>query len=143
MIQNTTRCSYLVFALDLVVASDDICVRRRHTAVALRRRTPVLAALRAVVHGRPVLGLGLPVVASVIVAAAVAVVLARVVLNVDVRDAAIAALAVLADLLVLVRWFGELGDNVPGVEEAGDEAEDAEEDVDDGVGGADTALDPD
>lgn len=71
------------------------------------------------------------------------VALARVVLDVDVRDTTVAALAVLADLLVLVGRLGELGDDVPGVEEAGDEAEDAEEDVDDGVGGADAALDPD
>ncbi len=40
-------------------------------------------------------------------------------------------------------WLGELGDDVPGVEEAGDEAEHAETDVDEGVGAADAGLDPD
>ena len=63
------------------------------------------------------------------------------VLHVDVCHTS--ALAILRDSLVLVRGLGELGDDVPGVEEAGDEAENAEEDVDDGVGGADAALDPD
>lgn len=43
----------------------------------------------------------------------------------------------------LVVGVGELGDDVPRVEEAGHEAERAEEDVDERVGGADAALDPD
>lgn len=38
-------------------------------------------------------------------------------------------------------WMG--GDDVPGVQEAGDEAEAAEEDVDEGVGAADAGFDPD
>lgn len=35
-----------------------------------------------------------------------------------------------------------LGDDVPGVQQAGDEAEGAEEDVDQGVGGAEAGFDP-
>lgn len=36
-----------------------------------------------------------------------------------------------------------LGDDVPGVQEAGEETETAQGDVDEGVGAADTAFDPD
>lgn len=39
--------------------------------------------------------------------------------------------------------LGKLGDDVPGVEEAGQEAQRAEEDVDEGVGGAEAAFYPD
>lgn len=53
------------------------------------------------------------------------------------------ALGVLVDGLVLVGGLGVLGDDVPGVQEAGDVAEDAEEDVDERVGAADSTLDPD
>lgn len=63
-------------------------------------------------------------------------------LDVVVRDVAAAGvLRVLGrDVLVLVR-VGE--DDVPGVQEAGQPAEDAEGDVDEGVGAADAAFDPD
>jgi hypothetical protein len=50
-------------------------------------------------------------------------------------------LGVLWQLFVVGNW--EFRDDVPGVQEAGDVAEHAEEDVDDGVGGADATLDPD
>ena len=50
-------------------------------------------------------------------------------------------LGVLWDGVVVGVW--ELRDNVPGVEQAGQETEHAEEDVYEGVGRADTALDPD
>lgn len=59
-------------------------------------------------------------------------------LHVDVCDAA----ALLRQRLVLVQWLGELGDDIPGVEEAGEEAETAEKNVDDGVGAANPAFDP-
>lgn len=62
-------------------------------------------------------------------------------LDVDVGDPA-ASLGVLGEGVVGLK-LGVLGDDVPGVEEAGDEAEHAEEDVDEGVGGAETGLDPD
>ena len=39
--------------------------------------------------------------------------------------------------------FWVFGDDVPGVQEAGEVAEEAEEDVDEGVGGAEAAFDPD
>lgn len=38
---------------------------------------------------------------------------------------------------------GEFGNNVPGVQEAGEEPEHAEENVDEGVGGAEAAFYPD
>lgn len=45
---------------------------------------------------------------------------------------------------VVVEWWGRvLRDDVPGVQEAGEEAEDAEEEVDEGVGGADARFYPD
>lgn len=60
-------------------------------------------------------------------------------LDIDICNAA----AFLGQRLVLVRWLGELGDDVPRVEEAGDEAETAEEDVNNRVGAADSAFYPD
>lgn len=62
-------------------------------------------------------------------------------LDVDVCDSA--TFAVVGDGLVLVGGLGVLGDDVPGVKQAWDEAEDAEADVDEGVGATDAALDPD
>lgn len=62
-------------------------------------------------------------------------------LHVDVGDAA-AGLGVLGEGVVGLE-LGVLGDDVPGVEEAGEEAEHAEEDVDEGVGRAEAGLDPD
>ena len=61
-------------------------------------------------------------------------------LHVDISHAA--RFGVLRDHVVLGQ-LGVLGDDVPGVDESGEETETAEEDVDDGVGGAETALDPD
>lgn len=46
-------------------------------------------------------------------------------------------------LVVVIVCFGIEGDNVPGVQEAGEVAERAEQNVDDRVGGADAAFDPD
>lgn len=62
-------------------------------------------------------------------------------LDVDIGDAA-AGLGVLGEGVVGLE-LGVLGDDVPGVKEARDESEHAEEDVDEGVGGAETGLDPD
>lgn len=62
-------------------------------------------------------------------------------LDVDIGDSA--PLAISRERLVLVWWLGVLGDDVPGVQQAGDQAENAEEDVDQGVCAADTAFDPD
>lgn len=95
----------------------------------LRRRAGVLLGGGAVVHAAGLLGLWLLAVRA----------MGR--LDIDVCDSATFAIA--WDGLVLVRWLGELGDDVPGVEKAGDEAEEAEEDVDEGVGAAEAALDPD
>ena len=68
--------------------------------------------------------------------------------HIVVRDAAATALAPVAgghgvvSVVVVVVGFGVEGDDVPGVEEAGYVAEGAEEDVDEGVGGADAGFDP-
>ena len=45
--------------------------------------------------------------------------------------------------LVVAGFFGVFGDYVPGVQQAGDEAEAAEGEVDEGVGAADAGFDPD
>jgi len=47
----------------------------------------------------------------------------------------------LRDRVIVV--FGKLGDDIPGVEEARDEAQHAETDVDETVCGTDAGLDPD
>lgn len=133
----------LVLGLDLVVASNNLGVGWRDAlvigaslagirdAMLLRRRSRVRSggALGAVVHALGRLRLGLLGV------------LALRALDVDVGDAA--ALAILGERLVLVGRLGVLGDDVPRVKQAGDEAEHAEEDVDEGVGATDAALDPD
>ena len=64
-------------------------------------------------------------------------------IDVIVRDPAVLALVVGHGLVLVVVGFGVEGDDVPGVEEAGDVAEGAEEDVDEAVGGADAGFDPD
>lgn len=45
--------------------------------------------------------------------------------------------------VVAIARVGVLQDNVPGVQKAGEEAEAAKRDVDEGVGGAEASLDPD
>ncbi len=131
-------------ALNLVVANN-IGVRRGHLGIrgaSLSSGARDALLLRRLGSGRRglvravVLGSG---GAAVVHAVGLVLVVGR--LDVDVGDAAI--LAVARQGLVLVGRLGELGDNVPGVEEAGDEAQAAEEDVDEGVGAADAALDPD
>lgn len=57
----------------------------------------------------------------------------------DICDA-VAGLEILGNGVVVPRGVG--GDNVPGVQEARDEAEDAEADVDYEVGGAETGFGP-
>ena len=62
------------------------------------------------------------------------------------RDIVVSDAAVFASVLrylVVGGVFGVAGDYVPGVQEAGDEAEAAEGEVYEGVGGADAAFDPD
>lgn len=45
-------------------------------------------------------------------------------------------------IFVVGGWIGVFGYDVPSVEEAGDETKHAEEDVDEGVEGAETGFDP-
>lgn len=115
--------------LNLVVPSYDISVGWRDLAIGapsdalLLSLSPRRAALRPVAEVS--VGLGLP-------------------LN-DVVDVVVMlALAILRQALVsLVVGVGVLGDDVPGVKDSGNDAEDAEEDVNDRVGAADAALHPD
>ena len=67
------------------------------------------------------------------------------VVDVVIRDAAPVLALVGGDglVFVVVVGFRVEGDDVPGVEEAGDVAEGAKEDVDEAVGGADAGFDPD
>lgn len=59
-----------------------------------------------------------------------------------VSGAPVAALAVWYLLVLLLIGLGVLEDDVPGVEEAGEEAEAAKCQVDQGIGTADSLLDP-
>lgn len=136
--------------LDLIVAHDDLGVARRRGlvvarplasvgVVALRRRrggAGAVALRGAVAHVALAGRLRLPLAAGPLRPAAVLVLL-----DDDVGHAAV--LRVADALVVAVVGLWVLGDDVPGVEEAREKAEDAEEDVDDGVGAADSALDPD
>ena len=63
--------------------------------------------------------------------------------HIVIRDPPIFALVVGYGLVFVVVGFRVEGDDVPGVEEAGDVAEGAEEDVDEAVGGANARFDPD
>lgn len=93
--------------------------------------------LRAVVHVvATVLGLRLKLGLLVL-----SLVLALWALDVDVGNTT--ALAIIRDGLVLVGRLGEFGNDVPGVEETWDVSEDAEQNVDERVCAADSALDPD
>ena len=65
------------------------------------------------------------------------------VIHIVVRDSPVLALVVGYGLIFVIVGFGVEGDDVPGVKEAGDVAEGAEEDVDEAVGGADAGFDPD
>lgn len=76
-------------------------------------------------------------------AATLVIVAVVVIVAVDDDVAHVTALVVLRQGLVVKVGLGVLRDDVPGVEETGDEAEDAEEDVDDGVAAADASLYPD
>lgn len=110
----------------LAIGGNALLLRLRGRVV-LRRA----AALGAVVHAPVGLRLGLLALLTVMLAGRH--------LDVDVGDAFIVA----RKRLVLVRRLGVLCDDVPSVQEAGEVAEDGEEDVDEGVGATDAALDPD
>ena len=61
--------------------------------------------------------------------------------DVVICDSTVGALGVL-DGLVFAHWVRVAGDDVPGVNKAGDVAEAAEGDIDEGVGGANADFDP-
>lgn len=61
--------------------------------------------------------------------------------DVVICDSTVGALGV-ADGLVIARWVRVAGDDVPGMDKAGDVAEAAEGDIDEGVGGAEADFDP-
>lgn len=132
-----TSCSR---TLNLVVTGGTLlgCQALGHDfGVGWRNSAAALAGL--------LLGVGGAVVHATIGAASGLLLMVARLLNVDICDTAAtsAVLVVLGYGFVLVGRFGVLGDDVPSVEEAGDKAENAEQDVDERVGAADTALDPD
>ena len=61
--------------------------------------------------------------------------------DVVICDSTVGALGV-ADGLVFTHWVRVAGDDVPGVDEAGDVAEAAEGDIDERVGGTEADFDP-
>lgn len=65
------------------------------------------------------------------------------VVHIVVCDPPVLALVVGYGLVFIIVGFGVEGDDVPGVKEAGDVAEGAEEDVDEAVSGTDAGFDPD
>lgn len=147
---------HLLSRLDLVVSSHNLRIRRRHAlvlraalAISTARHTlfllPRLLLLLLLLLRRRLRATALSAVVHIVLLSRRLVLLLRpgwaVVLHVHIRHAA--ALAVVRQRLVLVRRLGVFGDDVPGVQQARDVAEDAEEDVDEGVGAADAALDPD
>lgn len=130
--------------LHLVVSLNDIRIRRRRTLRLIR--TPLAALLRLWPRSRR-LGRDLLALLSrrrlASDGAIARLSLARRLLVRDdiVRGAPVAALAAVHLLVLLVRvWV--LQDDVPGVQEAGQESETAEGDVYEGVGAADALLDP-
>lgn len=120
---------------DLSIGRRNAVIRRAALACA---RHAMLLALRALARGARGRAVGAVVHATGVLRLGL-LVLRR--LDVDVGDAA--CFAVLRNGLVLVGRLGVLGDDVPGVQETRDEAQNGEEDVDEGVGAADAAFDPD
>lgn len=116
----------LVLSLNLVVALDSLRVRGRRVpgrvATSRRRRRALgrAAALirRSVVHDAMVLRLRLDALRVALLSLLSLLLRRAVTLDEDVGHAA--ALAILRHALVLVRPFGELGDDIPGVYQTGD-----------------------
>lgn len=137
------RRDTLVTRAPFAIGSDALLLRlwsRRLLLLRLLRRLgTTLSTLRAVVWLLLLLLLSLKLLLLLTSAAATLVVLRR--LHVHIRHAS--ALAILRQGLILVRRLGVFRDDVPRVEKAGEVAENAEEDVDEGVGAAETDLDPD
>ena len=148
---------HLCSPLHLVIPLNGLLIRRRHPSLSalpsrpllpllLRGHGPIPPLLLRSSHIAPLpllpqtfaAGLMVHVVVgdAAAAAAATATALALVAGGHDVVSVVVA-------VAVVVVGFGVEGDDVPGVEEAGDVAEGAEEDVDEGVGGADAGFDPD
>jgi len=139
------RCIRLVaisiLSLNLVVALDCLGVRGRSVGAACGASG---RGAGAVVVGSAIVlraGCGLTIVLGLATIGIWSALGARLLANEDVGDAT--RLVVLGHLLVVVVRVRELCDDVPGVEETWKPAEAREEDVDEGVNGADAALDPD
>lgn len=132
----------LILSLNLVVALDCLGVCGRSVGAA--RRAGGRGTGAVVVGGAVILRAhrsSLAVVLGLVTIGIRAALGARLLADKDVGDAT--RLVVLGHLLVVVVRVGEFRDDVPGVEKAWEPAEAREEDVDEGVDGADTALDPD
>lgn len=101
-----------------------------------RPRRALSTVVHAALGSRSLLGLDLVLVLLMMLLGALGA------LNVDVGNSAAIALGGRKGL-VLVWRLRIFGNDIPGVDQAGDVTEDAEENVDDGVGATDSALDPD
>ena len=148
---------FLLLSLNLVIARNDLRVGRRRWPIAGSFSTVVcVVRLRcgsrrgagraggSVVH--VALNLGLPRGLGLAKVRALCLSLDKPLLLVAMRpvykDVDAAVLGVYRTRVVIV-GIGELGDDVPCVEEAGNVAKNEEQDVDYRVGGADSTLDPD
>lgn len=147
---------HLILGLNLVVSCDNVGVRRRNSLVVRaalavvgntlllgRRSRRAGSVLGAVVHVAGVAGVAMVRLGLrlwLLVLRMAVLVRAWRALDVDVGDAV--ALTILRERLVLVGWLGILGNEIPCVNEAGNVAKTAEEDVNEGIGAAETALDP-
>ena len=119
-------CVTLLAGLNLVVPCHYIGIAGRHIRILVTPTNTSVLLLSAIAlgpsTGRPRLSLGLALD--------------------HVHDPARLSLAIGQALVLVVVLIGELGDDVPCVQQTRDEAEDAKQDVNDGVSRADTALDP-
>ena len=135
--------------LDFVIPLNCLLVRRRHASLsALPSRLLLLLALRWRRHSAisPLLLLRTSSIDTLATAGLVLLPRALAIglmVHIVIGDAAVLALVVGHGLVLVIVGFGVEGDDVPGVEEAGDVAEGTEEDVDEAVGGADAGFDPD
>ena len=131
--------------LHFVVSLNRLLIRRRHTSLsAFPSRLLLLLLLRY----RTIPPLLLRSSNIHLLASMRLILLPRgfvtgLVVHIVIRDPPVFAPVVGYSLVLVVVRFRVEGDDVPGVEEAGDVAESAEEDVDEAVGGADARFDPD
>jgi hypothetical protein len=125
-----------------MVALHSLGIRGRNTAAAAAALSSPLPARLLVLLWGDWWCSGTIALGAVVLLGSLAIA-ATVVSGLNNVDHVVAALGVLRKGVVGLGGIGELGDNVPGVQEARDEAETAEEEINERVGRAETRLDPD